>query len=78
MVQANTGTEVRRGSVEVFHGFCDRQEIECANGERTEVPTEVGYLAVGRIVRIVNMLNDRVLIKDVGTVDCDMVTDYDM
>jgi hypothetical protein len=78
VVQANTGTEVRRGSVQVFHGFCDRQEIECANGERTEVPTEVGYLAVGRVVRIVEELNDRVLIEDVGAVDCDMVTNYDM
>ena len=78
VVQANTGTEVRRGSVQVFHGFCDRQEIECANGERIEVPTEVGYLAVGRVVRIVEELNDRVLIEDVGAVDCDMVTNYDM
>ena len=42
------------------------------------MPTEVGYLAIGRIVRIVNMLNDRVLIEDVGTVDCDMVTDCDI
>ena len=78
VVEANTGPGIRRGLVEVSHGFCDYQQIECLNGERTEVPTAVGYLAIGRTVRVVDMLNDRVLIEDVGAVDCDMVTDYDM
>ena len=77
VVEANTGPEIRRGSVEVFHGFCDYQQIEYVNGERTEVPTAIGYLAAGRTVRVVTMVNDRVLVEDVGAVDCDMVTDCD-
>ena len=43
-VQANTGTEVRRGSVEVFHGFCDRQEIECANESAQRCPQKLDIL----------------------------------
>ena len=43
-----------------------------------KVNNEFTILAVGRVVRIVEELNDRVLIEDVGAVDCDMVTNYDM
>ena len=77
-VEAHTGPDIRRGSVEVFHGFCDHQEVEHANGDRVEVPTAVGHLAAGRTVRVVTMVNDRVLVEDVEEIDCDMVTDYDV
>jgi len=65
VVEANTGPEIRRGSVEVFHGFCDYQQFECANGDRVDVPTAIGHLAAGRTVRVVEMVNDRVLVEDV-------------
>ena len=71
------GVEAKRGAVEVFHGFCDYQETEHAPGERMEVPTAIGYLDTGRAVRIVEMVNDRVLVEDLADVDCDMATIYD-
>ena len=36
VVEACTAEELKRGAVEVFHGFCDDQEIELACGERVE------------------------------------------
>ena len=78
VVEANTGPEIRRGSAEVFHGFWDYQQFECANGDRVDVPTTIGYLAAGRTVRVVEMVNDRVSVEDIGAVDCDMVTEYDV
>ena len=42
-----------------------------------EVPTVIGYLDTGRAVRIVEMINDRVLVEDLADVDCDMATNYD-
>ena len=43
-----------------------------------EVPTAIGYLAAGRTVRVVELINDRVLVEDIEDVDCDMITNYDM
>ena len=77
VVEANTGPEIRRGSVEVFHGFCDFQVIEHANGDRVEIPTAIGYLPAGKTVRVVEVVDDRVLVEDVGDIDCDTITDYD-
>jgi hypothetical protein len=77
VVEASTAEEAKRGSVEVFHGFRDSQEIEHPSGERTKVPTAVGYLDTGRTVRIVEFINDRGLVEDIADVDCDMATDYD-
>ena len=77
VVEASTAEEAKRGAVEVFHGFCDYQEIEHAPGERMEVPTVIGYLDTGRAVRIVEMINDRVLVEDLTDIDCDMATNYD-
>jgi len=76
VVEASTAQDVKRGSVEVFHGSCDL-EVEHPSGERTEVPATVGYLGTGRTVCIVEFDNDRVLVEDITDVDCDMVTDYD-
>jgi len=76
-VEASTAEEAKRGAVEVFHGFCDFQEIEHAPRERMEVPTAIGHLDTGRAVRIVEMINDQVLVEDLADVDCDMATNYD-
>ena len=41
------------------------------------MPTAIEYLDTGRAVRIVDMVNDRVLVDDLTDVDCDMATNYD-
>ena len=77
VVEASTAEEAKRGAVEVFHGFCDFQEIEHAPRERMEVPTAIGYLDTGRAVRIIEMINDRVLVEDLADVDCFFFQDLD-
>ena len=63
VVEASTAEEAKRGAVEVFHGFCDSQEIEQPPRERMEVSTRIRYLDTGRAVRIVELINDRVWLK---------------